>query len=396
MRSGHKQILIFLLFFVSFTGIYGQETDSIAQQKEKKWSLHGYVKDMVTFNFSADSIMADNLIHNRLNFKWYPNDKFTFHLEVRNRIFFGSMVKAIPNYGDFIDTNNDFFDLSALPVNKNNFILHTMIDRAYVQYTKDKWEFRLGRQRINWGTNIVWNPNDLFNAYSFFDFDYEERPGSDAIRITRYNNFASSIELAAKIASDIDSTVIAMLYKFNVSQYDIQFIGGVANGDYSVGVGWAGNLKNVGFKGEMTYFTPYENRPASYNAFVASAGLDYSFPNSLYVMGSWLYNSAANNQFSSQENFLMSPNRLSSKNLMPIKNSAFVQASYPVHPLVNAGLSLMTFPGDNAVFINPSVSISIRENFDLGFFGQLFFNEKLNGNYGSAASLLFMRAKWSM
>ena len=34
-----------------------------------------------------------------------------------------------------------------------------------------------GRQRINWGQTFVWNVNDVFNAYSYFDFDYKERPG---------------------------------------------------------------------------------------------------------------------------------------------------------------------------------------------------------------------------
>ena len=37
--------------------------------------------------------------------------------------------------------------------------------------------------------NLVWNPNDLFNAFSFVDFDYEERPGSDALRIQKYTGY---------------------------------------------------------------------------------------------------------------------------------------------------------------------------------------------------------------
>ncbi|MCG8318265.1 MAG: hypothetical protein MI921_02070 [Cytophagales bacterium] len=41
----------------------------------------------------------------------------------------------------------------------------------------------IGKHRINWGKSYVWNPNDVFNAYSFFDFDYEERRGTDALLI---------------------------------------------------------------------------------------------------------------------------------------------------------------------------------------------------------------------
>lgn len=33
---------------------------------------------------------------------------------------------------------------------------------------------------------MAWNPNDWFNTYNYFDFDYEERPGTDAIRVRVY------------------------------------------------------------------------------------------------------------------------------------------------------------------------------------------------------------------
>ena len=153
---------------------------------ERKWVLNGYVKDLVTFNIVKDNpilgdeVLIDNLVHNRINFKWYPTANFSAVLELRNRLFHGDLVKILPNYSEFIDVNNDFFDLSANVVDRNNVVLHTMIDRLYIQWNKADWEVKLGRQRINWGTNLVWNPNDLFNAYSFFDFDYEERPGADA------------------------------------------------------------------------------------------------------------------------------------------------------------------------------------------------------------------------
>ena len=54
---------------------------------------------------------------------------------------------------------------------------------------------RIGRQRINWGVNLAWNPNDLFNAYSLIDFDYQERPGSDAIRFQYYMGDLSVLNL---------------------------------------------------------------------------------------------------------------------------------------------------------------------------------------------------------
>ena len=372
-----------------------------SNDSEKKLLLNGYIKDLVTFNFvednplSDDKLFLDNLIHNRLNFKWYPNDNLTGFLEIRNRIFHGDLVKAIPNYSSFVDVNNDFFDLSVNVVDRDNLLIHSMIDRLYVQWNKNDWELRAGRQRINWGTNLVWNPNDLFNAFSFFDFDYEERPGADAIRLQKYTGFASSVELAVKIADDMEDFVAAGMWKVNSGGYDVQFIGGVANENVALGLGWAGNIRTSGFKGEATYFQPFEVSLSDKRALLASLTWDYSFTNSLYIMWSGLYNSAGSNepgQFQSMS--FTSTRRLTTKNLTNYKFSTIVQATYPIHPLLNAGLAVMLFPGDQAMFIFPTLSWSIVQNLDLDIFAQLFWDDP-SGEIESTTRLFFTRLKWS-
>ncbi|MDH5400546.1 MAG: hypothetical protein OEX02_20505 [Cyclobacteriaceae bacterium] len=387
-KSTQGPLLALFLLVWSFL-VHAQEV------KERNWSLNGYVKDMVTVISLSDSILVDNLIHNRLNFRWYPSDKLTLFVEMRNRVFSGDLVKAIPNYGEFIDTNNDFLDMSVLWVNNDNLVIHSVFDRAYVQWTSADWEIRFGRQRINWGTNVAWNPNDLFNAYSFFDFDYEERPGSDALRITKYMGFASSLELAAKFTDDIDKAVAALMYKVNKWNYDFQFIGGIMQGDVALGSGWAGNLGNASFKGELTWFSPFNNRPDAGDAFASSFSIDYSFKNSLYLLGSYLFNSEGYIKMPRGQSILLSSETLSARNLMPFKQSALIQLSFPLHPLINTGAALMAFPGDNSIFINPTLTFSLAESLDLGLFGQLFYGEKPGGKYGAVTKAAFARVKWS-
>ncbi len=372
--------------------VKAQSEDSL----EKKWSINGYVKDLVTINSSQDDeVFIDNLIHNRLNFKWYPTDNFSAFLEIRNRFFHGDVVRLIPNYSQLIDVNDDYLDLSVNVIDRDKAVLHSMIDRFYVQWNKDDWEVRLGRQRINWGTNLVWNPNDLFNAYSFFDFDYEERPGSDAIRIQKYTGFASSFEFAAKVADNMDDFVAAGMWKTNTHEYDLQFLGGIANENVTIGFGWAGNIKTSGFKGEMTYFQPFEVSSIDKRSYLASLTWDYSFTNSLYIMWSGLYNSTGTNEPSQFETRGFTSNsRLTTKNITPYRFSSIIQTSYPIHPLLNAGLAIMTFPGDKAMFIYPTISWSVVQNLDLDVFGQFFWDDP-SGQLESTAKLIFVRGKWS-
>ena len=55
------------------------------------------------------------------------------------------------------------------------------------------------------------------------------------------------------------------MYKMNVKSYDLQFLGGVVNGDLALGTGWAGNLGLASLKGELTYFLPFTETTANTN-----------------------------------------------------------------------------------------------------------------------------------
>ena len=118
----------------------------------------------------------DNLFHNRLNFKAGYGSHLNASLEVRNRLLFGETVKYFPGYSQMIGQDRGWADFSWNLASDTSFILNTSIDRVFIDLNFGKFQATIGRQRINWGMNYVWNPNDIFNAYSFFDFDYVLRP----------------------------------------------------------------------------------------------------------------------------------------------------------------------------------------------------------------------------
>jgi hypothetical protein len=358
-------------------------------QEEKKWDLSGYVKDMVSVNIpeDADSVLVDNLIHNRLNFSWKPTEKLRTQIDLRTRLFTGDLVQAIPNYSEFVDVNNDYFDLSVVPVDERKVVLHSIIDRAYIEWQEETWTLTVGRQRINWGVTMVWNPNDIFNAYNFFDFDYEERPGSDAIRFQRYIGYAGGFELAIKAADSWDEFTAAGLYKWNTGSYDLQVLAGYMRQNWVGGGGWAGNIGLAGFKGEFTYFrSTTDEQP---DEFLGAISFDYSFANSLYFNLSTLYNSAAG---STENLFLLqgSSANFDVRSLSPYAWSTFITGSYPVTPLLNVAMSVMYFPDQPGVFLSPSITYSIVQNLDFDFIGQLYPNAQPTG-----VNILYGRLKYS-
>lgn len=387
----YKWILPLLLILILTTKVWAQE-----EEQARNWTLNGYLKNLQTGlivdNPLQESFQMDHLIHNRLNFRWFPSENWLFRAELRTRVFYGDIVQSTPNYGQLIDdVNNDYADLSAVLLEGNYGVLHTMLDRIYLQYQKNDWEISLGRQRINWGINTVWNPNDIFNAYNFTDFDYEERPGSDALRIKRYTGFASSIEFVAKAADTWEETVMASRWQFNQWNYDFQVLTGYFRNRWAFGAGWAGAIKNLGFKGEWTAFFPLQEEQSG-TSFALSLGTDYIFSSGFYLNGGYLYNSNGQNRGSITELFRF---ELSAENLYPYRHAIFLQGSYPVSPLMNTGLAIIYSPVEvHPLFLNPSFTVSIANNWDLDLIGQIVMN-KQNEDFRSPIQAIFLRIKWS-
>jgi len=337
-----------------------------AQEKETEFTLGGYINYLPSYlEFERSNeidFQKNQLIHNRLNIRGYIKDNFSIGLELRNRILF--------NEGEFND-DNGYFDLSHYYINNSKFKIHSMIDRMWLKYQKEKIEISIGRQRVNWGINTIWNSNDLFNAYNFIDFDYIERPGSDVVRFQYSGDNLSSIDVVYKPSTIEESSVIAALYKINKMGYDFQFLLADYYNDIALGGGWAGNIKNAGFKGEITYFI--SDGDSENNSTSLSTSIDYSFTNGLYILGSHLYNS---NGYSDPQQFelgAITQDVLSPKNLMPSKNSYLIQASAFITPAINTSFTFLYGQGINFFFFSPNITYDISSSLDASVIGQFFY-----------------------
>lgn len=385
-----KKFIPLLFIFLSIQGF----------AQEKNWTLNGYVKDLQMYyspknGFEGMDInnLNTNIIHNRLNFKWYTNNKITMVAEMRNRLMFGNIIREFPDYKSTIDFDNGWLDLSWISVNANNWFIHSMIDRAYVDYSSGKWQIRIGRQRINWGINMVWNPNDVFNTFSYFDFDYEERPGTDAVKIQYYTGATSSAELVYKVGVDAHHMALAGLYRFAKWDYDFQFISGWVGDDYIVGGGWSGDIKGAGFRGEVTQFIPRSNVETPAEATVVSISTDYTFKNSLYVHAGGLYNSNGIKGKAGGMDILFNPD-MSAKQLSFARFELFGQVSFPFTPLLNGSFSGIYNPGDHSYYFGPAFTYSLQDNLELMLTGQLFFGDE-GTEFGDIGQLAFARIRWS-
>jgi len=386
----NKSVLILLALLVYFHPAHAQDDTTV--KHDPKFTVKGYVKYLgqASFTDNIKDLETNELIHNRLNFRYQPDEHFNFRLEIRNRLYFGELVRDYPNFAALETSQNGPINLSENWVNKNAVLFNSTIDRASAEYTDGKWDITLGRQRINWGINTVWTPNDIFNTFNYFDFDYEERPGSDAARVQYAFNTSSSLELDISPGKTTEQDIEALMYHINKWNYDFQVFSGVYHEDYTAGVGWAGNIKGAGFKGELTYFAPYGSY-ADTASFVGSLSVDYGFKNGVYVLVSGLYNSLGKD--SSINIVQLTSETLSAKNMFPFRYTAFSEVSYPFTPILKATLAGMYSPSGNSFIILPTVTYSISNNWVLDLVAQSFFTQQ-NKSYQPLGSSIYLRIKW--
>lgn len=381
-------ITVLLLVMLSHS-IYGQ----VDEPKTPWIELRGYVKNLQSTYFveKIDSNSSANLFHNRLNLSLNISTKITGRIEIRNRIFYGEQIKQVPQFGSFIDQDKGLVKLSHLWANENSFVVHSLIDRMLLHYSADKWDIKIGRQRINWGINNMWNANDIFNAYDFLDFDYEERPGSDAIRIQRYFEDNSVIELAYKPGKNSDDHIGALLFKFNKWQYDFQLFSGVYRFDYVIGGGWAGHIKDTGFKGEFSYFHPRRSTSYSDKAFSFSLMADRTFKNNWYVSIATLYNSKPSDNLSLFGSIYGT--ELSVKLLFPFRYNIYTTVKQSISPIISYSVSFIYSPEKHTLITIPTFAWSAAENFGIDFTVQSLFS-KQPSKYKNQGTGVYIRGRW--
>ncbi|MDF2152776.1 hypothetical protein [Vibrio sp. CAU 1672] len=362
---------------------------------QKQWDLDGYVKYMATYTIpevSANTL--DHLIHQRVNFEYRFSPNWQVNLGMRNRALWGDALDN-PFYARLIEADSGYMDLSH-NWREDKVIVNSQFDRLYLTWRHQDWSARAGRFRINWSMNTVWNPNDIYNAYSIYDFDYEERAGTDAVLLNKKLGFADGLELVFSPASDSEENSASLRYFANSQGWDYQIIAGKARTDYVLGAGFATDILEAGVRGELSWFDPAEPDKPEQQALsttVASIEADYSYGGKRNWMGrlAWLYISQPLVAFSARA-FLSLP--LDAKTLSFTRNTFYADCSFDL-----TALNRLTFSGsyydDHSYFLGLSSNYSLADNWQLLAVLQ-HFNGYATSVFGETpANLLFVNVKFS-
>lgn len=348
----------------------------------------GYVKDLLSHTDQAtpDPVAAPgdwrNTVQLRLDLEWYPTATLTAALGGRSLLESQRNIGRGTWYANQIDPGAGlYFDLEATS-RRDNTILASAVDRLWVDWTYQSLEMTAGRQRIAWGTCLVWNPTDLFNPFSVLDFDYAEKPGADALRIQVYTGAVSKVELAAGPGRKRENVTYGMRCLRGLWGYDASFLAGWQRQFWRLGAAWSGQIASGGFRGEVLYSDPGATIVLDPRAGSGPAGdfwtlvlsYDYTFRNSFYVNSEVLYNGLGSTGLAGarQEATLITGE------LSPARYSIFQELAYDFMPLLRGRVFGIFNPDDRSWVSMLSLDYSVATDWEL-----LLFAFPAGGSTGS-------------
>ncbi len=341
-----------------------------------------------------DKYIFTNLLNVRQNFRYYASSSLTVGLELKERAFLGESANDLKQSADFYTADETLFDWDTDLVEEDKAYVSMVPDRAWLDYMVGDVQVTVGRQRVAWGVNTVWNPTDLFNPSSPLDFDNEEMPGTDAFRVQYYLGPMSKLEAAVSPKRDEDKTIAAAKLQLNRWDYDWIWILGRRYAQTVAGFSWAGDVHDAGFKGEVLYAFP---RDSVYNAdndpYVSfSISVDYGVPNtSLYLHSEVLYNELGTTD---KAGGLLLYDAFNKKQLSPSRLDVFGEVSYTFSPIVTGNLNGIYNPYDQSFYVGPNLTVSVHTNVDLTLMGMVYQGEDVT-EFGDNPQMVMGRLKWN-
>lgn len=243
---------------------------------------------------------------------------------------------------------------------KDNNDNETNIYRGYLKYSNDLHLVVIGKQRVPFGVGKVWNPTDIFNPLDATLIETSQRKGIESIRY----------EYAISDLSNLDTTISKDKQSLRIKGYiDVADFGAILLKDQNknqiiYGYEVQGELFDSGveLRSEGGHFNTKDS--INYEEFIL--GAEYSFENSLTLLGEYKYNSIDDQDyFATNITYTISP--LLTFNMLDIKNL-----------------------DDNSMLNLVKFDYSLSDEMELNF-GTYFYSGKNSSEYGDKDNSYFIR-----
>lgn len=363
-----KLFTLFVFLFITHTSLFAQFSFDFSGYVQN-YSVYQKLDDQLSGILRSDNSFFVNLFRIRVKpvlYLWKGgrvNIDYELSASYFTQEYFSGEFNVPPN-------SRQVTELMWTPVDKEKFKVNHFIDRLYFRQKLPFGNVKIGRQRIAWGTGRIWNPTDLFNPINPAAYYLVEKPGADAISTKiRFGSF-TDLNLVYNPVENFNSYNFAGRFRTNFWEYDFSLMGGKFDEKTVIGLDFAGNIWEAGFRGEGIYSFDTE-RNQNFVKFIL--GIDYQFSPELYLLAEYHFNGEGKENEFEYEFYRL----LNGEILNLGRNYLAVSGMYQLSPLFLLNFISIINLNDESGFVSLTGNYSVTEDFYLNpgfqiFFGDLF------------------------
>jgi hypothetical protein len=356
-RAGLILTAIFLLSVFRAAPVFSEE-----EAKPEWFHFSGYYKFLpAEFDVPAIPVLepggqySDWLNRLRLGFDFNlsPNVKAEIDYDVEAR------------FGDFVKSNffglakmaapKPYFEVGETVQDSNPYLEHYLY-RGFLTVSLPGAEVKVGRQTIDWGTGLAWNPTNPFFPVSPLTIEKEEMVGIDAFSLEFPLSSLSSLQVVVAGRDGLSLPATAAHYRANLGGTDLSLVVYNDQEKSLAGLDFSRPFLKAEVHGSVVQTNGKDDDFTSF-----TLGANYAFPSKLKLGLEYFHNGKGESDKADYD-FL---GLLLGKEQFIAENYLFFGLDYEITPLLKLQCYTVRNLDDNGTFINPVLSYALTGNSEL-------------------------------
>lgn len=359
---------------------------SLVERSKISLDLGGYYKNLFFTSkrqATGDFYLADL---NRFRLEWDAHflEKFSANVVWDQELIGGNYIATEEFATRQANRNIATPDLEYQLHRSNHLFYGQNFYRAYLQYKSSWMTVTVGRQRVDWGVMRINPITDLFIRPPIFDVEKDEVIAPVAANLQIPIGSTWKLNPVYTVQSDFDRSRTGLRVTKTIWRFDVSALGGRFLRDTMAGFDFDGDIADIGVRGALTQ----DWTGAGNNFIQAAVGLDYGFPNTLYLAAEYFFNGQGTNNrltalpFPATAPFFQTAHR----------HFFGAEARYELTPLWKILLISQTDIVGKSIVGNLETTYSLFSWMDLNG-GALFPVGRDAGEFGAVPNLYYLQAQ---
>ena len=356
--------------------------ETLAEELE----IHGHFEHQFFPQERDGELILQDYSKLRLDLAADAGERVSFAGDVVYRVFHGttefSAFDWIParTVADYAATMNASVEQLA-PGFRVEMADEHFLDNAFVSLYFERFELRLGRQQLPWGTGYTWNPTDIFNDKNLLDPTYE-KVGVNAVKAGVPLGLRGMLTTVVEIGDDWDGSTKAVELKGHVRGFDLSAClveKEEVIADYFtfakqrqqrllLGGDFSGALLGLGVWAEGAFNLMDEEE--DFGQYLV--GADYTFENGLFFTGEY-YRNGRGKSDEARYTFADWMRMLGADGENLGRDYLFLGESFPIGELWEGSNYVIANLNDGSGVIFPWMSYSFGDNTEISLVGYIPF-----------------------